>query len=59
MRGVIMKKIVLNEGNLMDDEIEFKRYKARALIIDDNNVVTLCNYGEVRLIVGRMLKRDY
>lgn len=47
-----MKKIVLNEGNLMDDEIEFKRYKARALIIDDNNVVTLCNYGDVYMLPG-------
>ena len=47
-----MKKIILNEGNLRDDEIEFKRYKARALIIDDNNVVTLCNYGDVYMLPG-------
>lgn len=52
MRGVIMKRIILNEGNLRDEEIEFKRYKARALIIDDNNVVTLCNYRDVYMLPG-------
>lgn len=52
MRGVIMRKIVLNESNLRDEEIEFKRYKARALIIDDDNIVTLCNYGDVYMLPG-------
>ena len=47
-----MRRIVLNESNLKEEDIEFKRVKARALIIDDDNVVTLCNYGNVYLLPG-------
>ena len=47
-----MRRIVLNENNLREEDIEFKRVKARALIVDDDNVVTLCNYGDVYLLPG-------
>ena len=47
-----MRKIVLNEANLGVEEIECRKKKARALIIDDNNVVTLCNYCNVYLLPG-------
>ena len=47
-----MKKIILNKDNLRVEDISCRTKKARALIVDDNNMVTLCNYANVYMLPG-------
>lgn len=47
-----MKRIVLNRDNLDEIDIRVRKKKVRALIVDDNNMVTLCNYANVWMLPG-------
>ena len=47
-----MKKIVFNESNLNENDIKIKKNKVRALIIDSDNRVILCNYCDVYMFPG-------
>lgn len=53
-----MKRIILNDDNLRVEDIENRIKKVRALIIDDNNMVTLCNYGDVYMMPGGKIEDD-
>ena len=47
-----MKKVVFNESNLNENDIKIKKNKVRALIIDSDNRVILCNYCDVYMFPG-------
>lgn len=47
-----MKKIVLNKDNLSENDVDLTKKKVRALIVDDNNIITLCNYCNVYMMPG-------
>lgn len=53
-----MRQVILNKDNLREEEIKLKKRKVRALIIDDNHMVTLCKYGDVYLLPGGQIEEN-
>jgi len=47
-----VKKIILNVDNLTVEDVLCRTKKARALIVDDEGLVTLCNYADVWMMPG-------
>lgn len=47
-----MKEIILNADKLREEEIKIHKRKVRALIIDDQNMITLCKYYDVFMLPG-------
>ena len=47
-----MKKVVFNENNLNVNDIKIKKNKVRAVIIDSENRIILCNYCDVYMFPG-------
>lgn len=45
-------EITINEENLQFNEIEEKTLKARAILINEQNQIIICNYGGVYLLPG-------
>ena len=47
-----MKEIVFNKSNLTDEEIDIEKEKCRALIVDSNDNIIVCEYDGVYLLPG-------
>lgn len=51
-------EIVLNEHNLKLEDIKYKLYKSRAILVNDNDEIIICNYNGVYLLPGGSLEKD-
>ena len=47
-----MKKIVLNEDNLKDEEVQKYEIKTRAVLVNNSEAIIVANYGGVILLPG-------
>lgn len=47
-----MKEVILNDDKLRQEEIDLRKRKVRALIVDDEQRVTLCNYHGIYMLPG-------
>lgn len=53
-----MKEIINNKENLKDEQIDVRKEKARALIIDANDNIIICEYAGVFLLPGGKIEKE-
>lgn len=51
-------KIVINENNLNENEINEFNSKVRSILLNDNNEILVCNYGGTYLLPGGKIDND-
>ena len=53
-----MKEIVFNEDNLQQENINLRKEKARAIIIDDKRNITITNYCDMYMLPGGKIEKN-
>lgn len=52
-----MKEIINNKENLQEDQVDIKKEKARALIVDSNDKIIVCEYCGAFLLPGGKVEK--